>query len=129
MNSKQIEPLVKLRDAFAMASEALNDYINSLAPAEVRNENKAVPAVNEVTFSTLKFEAQKGMRLGEYETADKKNNVSDKFQYAFNVLSKSNSVISNRYSGASYVYAYWIYNDRIFRQKLKTQGSQSHNAS
>jgi hypothetical protein len=30
VSSKQPEPLIKLRDAYAMASEALNEYIETL---------------------------------------------------------------------------------------------------
>ncbi len=34
MNSKRVEFLVKLRDGLAMASEATNEYIDSLKPPE-----------------------------------------------------------------------------------------------
>jgi len=111
-------------------TEIFVDFLNALESAcvnakrqiaEVKgvSEEKKPVAVSELTFNTLKFEQQKGEKLGEFETADKKNNIPEKFQYAFNVLSKSNSVISNRYSGTGYVYTYWTYNNRIFRQKLK----------
>jgi hypothetical protein len=82
-------------------------------------EDQQPAAVLEATFDCLKFEAAKGERLGDYETASKKNNISEKFQAAFNILSQSNSTISNRYHGRGYAYAYWLYGDRIFRQKLK----------
>ena len=124
MSSKQIEFLVKLRDALSMAAEATNDYINSLAPSEVRNENKAGPAVTEVTFSILKFETQQGAKLGNYEVAYKQNNIADKWTQAFNILNKSNATIQNRYTGQGYQFSYWIYGeDKIYRQKIKTQGN------
>ena len=34
MITKEIESLVKLRDAFRMASEAINEYVDSFAPKE-----------------------------------------------------------------------------------------------
>lgn len=113
MNAKQLEALVKLRDALAMGSEAVNELIDTFAPKAVKEEKSAVL---EETFSTLKFEPQKGARLGDYETATEKNNLADKFRYAMNILSKANAVISRRYSGAGYAFTYWIYNERIFRQ-------------
>lgn len=41
MSNQQVEFLTKLRDGLTMASEAVNEYIDSLAPPEVREE-KAV---------------------------------------------------------------------------------------
>ena len=35
MITKEIESLVKLRDAFRMASEAIDEYVDSMAPKEV----------------------------------------------------------------------------------------------
>lgn len=110
-------------------SEIITDFFNAVESACVNakrqiaeikgvTEKKSVTAVKEETFN-LKFDPQKGEKLGDFETADLKNNIPDKFQCAFNILSKSNSVIGNRYYGIGYVYTYWIYNDRIFRKKLK----------
>ena len=113
----------------AFALEVLLEYLNAaeagIAAAKQRiKEKKGLrdqqsAAVLEATFDCLKFEAARGEKLGDYETASKKNNVSEKFQTAFNILSQSNSTISNRYHGQGYAYAYWLYGDRIFRQKLK----------
>ena len=36
MSSKQIEFWVKPRDAFTMAAEATNEYIDTLTPKEIR---------------------------------------------------------------------------------------------
>jgi len=41
MSSKQVDFFVKIRDAFTMAAEATNDYVESLAPAGVREEKAA----------------------------------------------------------------------------------------
>lgn len=119
MSSKQVEPLVKLRDAFAMASEALNEYIETLAPQGVK-ENKEPAAVQEATFTILKFEPQTGAKIGEYAVAYKANNLEDKWTHAHNVLRNSNATIQNRYHGEGYEFAYWLYGEgKIYRQKLK----------
>lgn len=77
-------------------------------------------AVNEITFSTLKFEPQKGAKLGDYEIAYKAANLPDKWQSAYNILTKNNSTIKSRYYGKEYVCSYWLYgSDKIYRQKLK----------
>ena len=119
MSSKQIEPLVKLRDALAKASEALNEYIETLAPPGVK-ENKEPAAVSEVTFNILKFEAQQGAKLGEYAVAYKASNIEDKWTHAYNVLRNSNATIKDRYHGEGYEFSYWLYGaDKIYRQKLE----------
>ena len=111
------------------ALEVLLEYFNAteagIAVAKQRIKEKkkleetTLSSVLEATFDCLKFEAAKGARIGDYETASKKNNLPEKFQASFNILSKSNSTIANRYYGESYVYSYWIYGGRIFSQKLK----------
>ena len=54
------------------------------------------------------------------EVAYKAQNIPDRFQQAFNILSKNNATISSRYHGEAYVYAYWLYGaDKIYRQKMK----------
>jgi len=117
---KQVEFLVKLRDAFIMASEATNEYIDSLAPPEIKAEKKQAAAVLEVNFTALKFEVQQGAKLGEYEIACKQSNLTDKWQSASNILRNSNATIKDRYHGDSYQYSYWLYGeDKIYRQKLK----------
>ena len=118
--NKQVEFLVKLRDASLMLADAANEYIDSLAPPEVKETSKTPAAVQEITFSTLKFEAQQGARLGEFEIAYKQNNLPDKWQSAYNILRINNSTIKNRYHGDTYQYSYWLYGeDKIYRQKLK----------
>ena len=119
MHTKEVEALVRLRDAFSMASEALNDLIDSKAPKEIKDD---LPKVNEETFLGLKFEAQQGSKLGSFEVAYKANteNPSDKWQNAYDLLSKGNATIKDRYHGKSYEFAYWLYGEgKIYRQKLK----------
>ena len=117
MSKQQIEFLVKLRDAFSMAAEATNEYIDSLAPAEVK---RGGTAVQELTFTALKFEAQEGVKLGNYEVAYKANNLEDKWTQAYNILNKANATIQERYHGGEYEFSYWLYGtDKIYRQKRK----------
>ena len=117
---KQVEFLVKLRDAFIMASEATTEYLDSLAPPEIKEEKKQAAAILELTFTALKFEAQQGAKLGAYEIAHKQNNLPDKWQSAYNILRNSNATIKDRYHGEGYQCSYWLYGeDKIYRQKLK----------
>lgn len=118
--NKQIEFLVKLRDASQMLAEATNEYIDSLAPPEVKENNKTSAAVQEINFSTLKFETQQGAKLGEYDIAYKANNLEDKWRPAYTILRNSNATIKDRYHGETYAYSYWLFGeDKIYRQKLK----------
>jgi hypothetical protein len=100
-----------------MIADATNEYLESLAPPEVKEDT---PAVAEETFLTNKFEPQQGAKIGSYEVAYKANNLPDKWQSAYNILSKSNATIQSRYSGKDYTFSYWLYGEgKIYRQKLK----------
>ena len=124
MSKQQVEFLVKLRDAFSMAAEATNEYIDSLAPAGIKEKNP-VNAVSETTFSILKFETQEGIKLGNYEVAYKANNLADKWTQAYDVLSKANATIQARYHGQDYSFSYWLYgSDKIYRQKVLKEPSK-----
>ncbi len=115
--NKQVEFLVKLRDACMLMVDAANEYIESMAPPEVKGQEAAV---QEVTFTMLKFETQQGVKLGEYEVAYKLNNLPNKWQSACNILKNNSSTIKDRYHGEDYQYSYWLYGqDKIYRQKLK----------
>jgi len=117
---KQVEFLVKLRNASLLIADAANEYIDVLAPPEVKETKKATATVQEVTFATLRFETQQGAKIGEYEVAYKQNNLQDKWSSAYNILRNSNATIKDRYHGEGYQYSYWLFaEDRIYRQKLK----------
>jgi len=119
MTSKQADFLVKLRDAGQMVADAANTLLKSMAPSELGLENEPT-AVQELTFATLKWDAQKGAQLGDFDVAYKAINIEDKWQHAFNILRSSNATIKERYHGAGYGYSYWVYGqDKIYRQKLK----------
>lgn len=123
MTSKHVEFLVKLRDSAQMLADAAEDFIKSMAPPELGLESQPV-AVVEVTFSSLKWEAQKGSQLGDFEIAHKNNNLPDKWSSACNILRVNNSTIKDRYHGDNYQYSYWLYGeDKIYRQKFKPKTS------
>lgn len=69
MSSKQIEYLVKLRDAFAMAVDATNEFLETLAPVEVKEEN--------LNFDKLFWEIKKGEKGDYQQTSEKSNQNSD----------------------------------------------------
>ena len=114
---KQVEFLVKLRDACQIIADAINEYIENFAPPEAKTKTAAA---QELTFSTLKFAAQQGAKIGEYEIAHKACNLPDKWSSAYNILRNNNATIKERYHGEIYLYSYWLYGeDKIYRQKLK----------
>jgi hypothetical protein len=116
--SKQADFIAKLRDSAQMMVDAANEFLNSMTPPELVLD-KEPAAVQELTFTTLKFDPQKGAQLGDYEVAYKTNNIEDKWNHALNVLKSPNATIQNRYHGQGYQYSYWIYGEnKIYRQKL-----------
>lgn len=96
------------------------DYLNAVdagvAAARQRAKERKSLAVREEIFSCLSWEKQTGNRIGEFEVADNKNNVSEKFEAAFNILQENNATISNRYYGKNYQFTYWSYQEKIYRQ-------------
>ena len=66
------------------------------------------------------------VKLGEYEVAYKQNNLSDKWQSAYNILRNSNATIKTRYTSEGYQFSYWLYGeDKIYRQKMKLKTPMS----
>jgi len=90
--------------------------------AELVGVAEEKPKLPEETFNILKWQSEKGSRLGDYEVAYKSQNVLENWQHCFNILKQNNSVIGNPFHLEGYQYRYWIYpdkyNDRIFRKKL-----------
>lgn len=110
----RVEFLVKLRDAAQMIADATNDYIDSLAPKEVKIDH----AVPEDIFNSLVYESQQGAKLGVFETASQDKNDKAKFEAAFNTLDQAKATIKDRYHGQDYVYTYWLYGqNKIYRQR------------
>ena len=129
----EVSLLIIERNACQFKIEQIDELLNRIGEAkgipDAGKQAPAVPeakndpaAVQEITFTTLKFDPQKGAKLGDYDVAFKESNLADKFRYAFSVLKHSNATIQNRYHGQGYEYSYWVYGeDRIYRQKLKSK--------
>ena len=117
---------------FAIFLEDFCDFLEGLEASIVKmkmqivklvgSEAKSKPKISEETFNILKWDNEKGERLGDFQTAYKNKNVLENWQHAYNILKQSNAVIGNRFHEQGYEYAYWIYpekyEDRIFRKKL-----------
>jgi hypothetical protein len=114
--NKLVEFSVIMRDACKLITDAANEYIDSLEPPEMK---LGLTAVDELNFA-LKYVAQRGVKLGDFEVAHKSANLPDKWQSAYNILHHSNATIKDRYHDDTYAYSYWLYGeDKIYRQKLK----------
>lgn len=87
-------------------------------------KNESVPDVPESTFSSLKFEEQKGEKLGPYEAAFKGANSPEPWQRCYDILKEAKATIRDSYHPAGFIYRYWIYEtqgfeNRVFRKKLE----------
>jgi len=112
----------------------LLDYLNSQEEAIKRFKEQIAkligvrPSIPELTFNVLKWQAEKGAVLGDYEVAYRNQNILENWLHAFNILKANNSVISNPFHLEGYRYRYWIYpekyDDRIFRKKLSKEVSE-----
>jgi hypothetical protein len=88
-------------------------------PVKVAKKEPAA-TVSEEPFTCLKFEDQRGAKLGEYAVAYRQSNLLDKWNTAFNILRQSNATIKDRYYGSGYHFSFWLYGEnKIYRQKLK----------
>ena len=110
---KVIEAVLNLANALEAAACDVKQRIAGLIGI------KETATVKEEPFTGLEFKPQKGEKLGEFEVANRQQNIPEKFNVALNILRQNNSTISNRYHGSGYQFGYWIYNEIIFRQKLK----------
>ena len=75
-------------------------------------------AVSENNFN-LNFTEVTSPKLGIFEIAEEKDNSTEKWTRAHNILKQNNATISTRYHENNYNFSYWLYNDKIYRQKLK----------
>ena len=117
---KQTEFTIRLRDACKTISDVANEYLEFIVASERKSEGAAT---SEQTFTVLRYDPQQGAKLGEFEVAQKTNNLSDKWNSAYNILKANNATIKDRYHGEGYQYSYWLYiEEKIYRQKLKPKG-------
>jgi len=119
----EVSLLIIERDACQYKKERIDELLNKIGEAkgfvDAEKAKKEPAAVKEETFSILKFEAQQGAKIGEFEVAYKANNLEDKWTHAHNVLRNSNATIKDRYHAEGYEFSYWLYGEnKIYRQKL-----------
>lgn len=114
--------------------EILVDFANAVEAAAVNVKHKIAEitgvkgavTVKEETFDILKFETQKGAKIGPYQVAYKAQNIPDKWNHAYGILRQNNATIANRYRGDGYTHSYWLYGSgKIYRQKLKAPNKSS----
>ena len=127
----EISVLIIERDTCQYKAERVDELLNRIGEAkgfvDATKEAKGEPvAVKEETFTCLKFEPQRGAKIGEYAVAFQPNNLPDKWNHAFNILRQNNATIKNRYYGEGYAYAYWLYGEgKIYRKRRGKQKSEA----
>lgn len=126
----EISMLIIERNTCQHKAAEIDELLNKIGAAkgfdDAERTNKKPAAVNEITFSCLKFEEQKGLRLGDYDVAYKQNNLADKWSSAYNILRSSSATIKTRYMDEGYQFSYWLYGeDKIYRQKLRVKNDES----
>ena len=83
-------------------AEDIVDFCNALESACVKLRRQIekslgpkLSLVSEVAFTCLKWEDEKGTRLGNYQVAHKNSNLPEKWLHAYRILEANNAIISN----------------------------------
>lgn len=121
-------------DALAKGYAEISDTLEQLAKdLELASVNitraiKGAPAKQdrlatpENTFTTLKWTKAVSSQMGEFEVASKADNsanFAEAWQGAYNFLNSQQATIKTRYHAAGYGFSYWLFGEKIYRQKLK----------
>jgi len=106
-----------LLDLVTAIESACVDFKQRIAQKHGVTDQEA-PAVSEINFS-LNFTEFNTQKLGTFEVTEENANTREKWIRALNILKQTNATISTRYHGENYAFAYWLYNGKIYRQKLK----------
>ena len=119
----ELSILITNRDIAAYKVERYDEILNKIGESkgfsEAEKQKSQTTEIDEALFLCLKFEAQTGQKLGNYEIADKTKNNPEEWQKAFDILKKSGATIKDRAKGQNF--SYWLYGDfeRIYRQKRR----------
>jgi hypothetical protein len=97
--SKQVDFLVKLRDAALMMVDAANEYMESMAPPEVTGSNSEEKKYD---ANKIKWEKSTGSK-GEYERSEDINNLD------FKAMLKDIAAHQGKLSRDGYFY--WTFNN------------------
>jgi len=126
MSEKTLNDLTESLIDFCNAQES--SVVNLRRQIVLLSKNQPRTRVSEEKFNVLKWENEKGAKLGDFQAAYKKHNLPDKWQHAYNILKVNTSLISNPFKEKGYEFRYWIYpekySDRIFRKKLVESSHQ-----
>lgn len=117
----ELSILLAERDIAHFRYERLDQIISEIGQVlgMAESEKPQRPEIDEKVFSSLKFEAQQGQKLGQYEIADKIKNNPEDWQKAYDILKKAGATIKDRVKGQNFTF--WLYGDfeRIYRQKRR----------
>ena len=116
-----------MSDKAQKVAEIFLDFLNAIESASISCKRQLAEVftgvesgqTSEQAFSTLKFQEHRGEKLNEFGTSERANNDEKAWMDAFNLLKTAGATINKRFHGPNFIYAYWLYNERIFRQKLK----------
>jgi hypothetical protein len=112
-------------EALELFCEAMENAVQVLKQALAKiPKEQAQAGLNEEAFNLLRWEVNRGSKLGEFECAFKASNIPDKWNHALNILRANNSTIKNHFAPEGFAYRYWLYldkyQDRIFRKKRES---------
>ena len=114
-----------MSEKFSALAEALADFCNSVESAVVslrrqvselaKAETRTETSIPEERFSVLRWEDEKGSRLGDYQAAYQKNNLPEAWSHALNVLRANNSLIADPFKeeGTSFDIGFTLRSIRI----------------
>jgi beta-mannanase len=104
--------------ANALEAAAVNLKMRIAERHGVKDETKTA-TISETNFDNLTYKEYESEKLKKFQVADPKDNTGDNFKRAVDFLKQAKATISKRYHGEGYVFSYWLYQGRIYRQKLK----------
>ncbi len=119
-----------MNEELRMFAEDLADFLNGVEASCVKLRTqiqkllaaKVKAQLSEKPFTILKWQDEKGSRLGGFQVAYKTHNLPDNWHHAYGILKANVSLISEPFHEEGYEYRYWIYpekyEDRIFRKRL-----------
>jgi len=94
--------------------------LKELCDREIEKQKpKSLQKVTEHIFTKLSYEEHNTQKLGVFGVADQESNDPQLFKEAFSILEEHKATISNRFHQEGYVFSFWIFQERIYRQKLK----------
>jgi len=120
------EDLNTIKDEY---STILNSWLDKEETVNTPLPIKNLPKeLNERSlFGSLTFKPTSSKKLKNFEISIRQENNSEKFNLAYSILSRNQSLIHKKFSSGTYVYEYWIWPDkkpdtiyRILRDKSKS---------